>query len=696
VSKIKTKFKIIFVFVLLLSICLANTVYAEDSAVKETVSEDNFDSIQNLVDGANPGDSIYLQDNEYLGNGLSINIYKNITIYGVPSKTILNADSKSTIFTISSNASVNLVGISFKNGYGNYGGAIDNSGKLTVSDSVFIQNSAYNGGAIYNKNTLDVKNITATSNKASLKGGFIFNIANLFVVGLNSNSNEAVLGGVIHNDGFAQINDSKFNSNKADEAGAIYSTSTLIIDNSQFSHNQVNSQGGALSVSGYGVNINNSLFSFNTGADEGGAIFNYNTNIFINNSKFASNNARSYGAAIDNNGKLTVENSLFDKNYAYGAGAIDNAGLLYIATSNFTNNKATKNGGAIDNNGDMNITGCIFENNNAGVDGGAIILRRTSTISHSIFLNNFDSNGFAIFNNTYDDISLINNWWGLNNPDFTKLLNINISDDFTWIKMSVCNSSSFIQEKTITLAIGFNEIVNRNNNVSKLKNPELLPTFKVGMSNGESLSVKNGSVSKQILIPKTNIFTITADNESFIFNVSIDLDKIKRITNNKNIVEDYKGKTTFKVRVIGDDEKPVGKDVAIVMKIGKNSYTVKTDKNGYATKTVSLLPGKYTVTTTYKGYSAKNTITIKNVLYAKSITKKKAKNIKFSATLKNSNKKPIVGKKITFKINGKTYSAKTNSKGIATTNLKNLKVGKYTIVVKYLNSQVKATVKVKK
>lgn len=112
--------------------------------------------------------------------------------------------------------------------------------------------------------------------------------------------------------------------------------------------------------------------------------------------------------------------------------------------------------------------------------------------------------------------------------------------------MSVCNSSSFIQEKTITLAIGFNEIVNRNNNVSKLKNPELLPTFKVGMSNGESLSVKNGSVSKQILIPKTNIFTITADNESFIFNVSIDLDKIKRITNNKNIVEDYKGKPHLK------------------------------------------------------------------------------------------------------------------------------------------------------
>ena len=109
-----------------------------------------------------------------------------------------------------------------------------------------------------------------------------------------------------------------------------------------------------------------------------------------------------------------------------------------------------------------------------------------------------------------------------------------------------------------------------------------------------------------------------------------------------------------------------------------------------------MTPGKYTITASYKGSSVKNTITVKKVLYAKSKSVKKAKTIKYSANLKTSKGKAISYKKITFKVNGKTYSAKTNKKGVATVSFKNLKVGKYSVVVKYLNSQVKTTLKVKK
>uniref|UniRef100_UPI0038704F19 Ig-like domain-containing protein n=1 Tax=Methanobrevibacter sp. TaxID=66852 RepID=UPI0038704F19 len=134
----------------------------------------------------------------------------------------------------------------------------------------------------------------------------------------------------------------------------------------------------------------------------------------------------------------------------------------------------------------------------------------------------------------------------------------------------------------------------------------------------------------------------------------------------------------------------------VVMKVKGKSYNVKTDAKGYATKTFDFTPGKYTITATYKGSTVKNTITIKKVLKANSATMKKAKKIKYSATLKTSKGKAISGKKITFKINGKTYSAKTNKKGIATVSFKNLKVGKYSVVVKYLKSQVKTTLKIKK
>ena len=169
-----------------------------------------------------------------------------------------------------------------------------------------------------------------------------------------------------------------------------------------------------------------------------------------------------------------------------------------------------------------------------------------------------------------------------------------------------------------------------------------------------------------------------------------------KIIGNKNVVADYSGKVTFKVRVVGSNGKVVGQNEVVIMRISGKTYSVKTDKNGYASKTFSLLPGKYSITTSYKGFLAKNTITIKKVLKAKSATMKKAKKIKYSASLKTSKGKPISGKKITFKIKGKTYTAKTNKKGIATVKFKNLKVGKYNVTVKYLKSTVKTILQVKK
>ena len=187
--------------------------------------------------------------------------------------------------------------------------------------------------------------------------------------------------------------------------------------------------------------------------------------------------------------------------------------------------------------------------------------------------------------------------------------------------------------------------------------------------------------------------TSKADDQSITLAVSSNPSKI---TNNKNVVVDYSGKTTFKVRVVGSNGKIVGQNEFVVMKIAGKAYNVNTDKNGYASMTLDLLPGKYSITAVYKGFSVKNTITVKNVLKAKSVTKKKAKKIKYSASLKTSKGKAISGKKITFKIKGKTYKAKTNKKGIATVSIKNLKVGKYKITVKYIKSTAKAVLKVKR
>ena len=89
--------------------------------------------------------------------------------------------------------------------------------------------------------------------------------------------------------------------------------------------------------------------------------------------------------------------------------------------------------------------------------------------------------------------------------------------------------------------------------------------------------------------------------------------------------------------------------------------------------------------------SVENNIVVKPILTAKNISKKKSKTIKFNAKLVNVKGKAWPKKVIKFKFKGKTYKVKTNSRGVATLSLKNLKVGKYTIFSIYGKSKIKNT-----
>ena len=171
---------------------------------------------------------------------------------------------------------------------------------------------------------------------------------------------------------------------------------------------------------------------------------------------------------------------------------------------------------------------------------------------------------------------------------------------------------------------------------------------------------------------------------------------LSRFSANKNIEMNYYDGSKYSVRVFDDNGKfAAGQSVSFNIN-GKKS-TVKTDKNGYATLTITNLPGKYTVTASYKGQSIKNTIQVKQNLKASKVTvKKSAKSFVLKATLSK-----VKGKKLTFKFNGKTYTAKTDKKGVAKVTIKKniikkLKKGKkYTFTVKYVSNTVKSQVTVK-
>ena len=60
-----------------------------------------------------------------------------------------------------------------------------------------------------------------------------------------------------------------------------------------------------------------------------------------------------------------------------------------------------------------------------------------------------------------------------------------------------------------------------------------------------------------------------------------------------------------------------------------------------------------------------------------------AKTKTLTATFKSAKGNPIANKWITFKVNGKTYKAQTNAKGVASVNVSLNKKGTYSFTAKY-------------
>lgn len=232
-------------------------------------------------------------------------------------------------------------------------------------------------------------------------------------------------------------------------------------------------------------------------------------------------------------------------------------------------------------------------------------------------------------------------------------------------------------------------------------NGTIFITLSNGIYNLEVVQTANGGKNK-ITLPGlfegNHTMSVTfssikyVTNSTFV-NISVVHIPVYELTAN-DIVMDYKDGSKYKVLVTKDGKIAVGEIVKI--NFNGKANDVKTDNDGYATLTLDAAPKTYTISAVCNGITKSSKVTIKNILKASNVSKKKAKTIKFSATLKTSKGKAITGKKITFKLKGKTYTAKTNKKGVATISIKNLKVGKYTITSKYGECTVKNTIKIKK
>lgn len=134
----------------------------------------------------------------------------------------------------------------------------------------------------------------------------------------------------------------------------------------------------------------------------------------------------------------------------------------------------------------------------------------------------------------------------------------------------------------------------------------------------------------------------------------------------------------------------------ISVKLNNKEYNVVTDCDGKASLTVpdNLTAKSYTASITFDGDKNYNqtalsvNVVVKKAtpkLTAKAKTfKKNVKVKKYTITLKTNKNKALKNNKVYLKVKGKTYSAKTNSKGQATFKIKKLsKKGSYKATVTY-------------
>ena len=350
-------------------------------------------------------------DASSLGYG-GITISKSITIDGKGYN--INGSDKSAIFRITNNAHVILRNIVFTNGNATDGGAVyvESGATVQVEDCTFQYNSALNnGGAIF---LADSPGSTSTvynsifANNSAKNGGALYDKSSVIDITLSnfSYNNATKYGGSLYIGGIVHILKSTFDHESASSGGAFelynstdyYSTiDNSTIENSTFKNCYSSGDGGAAYISSDNVTFRNVEFKDNIAGDDGGAVYwngNYGTlynitavnNKGISRDKNETDTSSTRGGAICLTGNnTTISKSSFDLCSAYidvgkNTSKVDGGALfvtgndVIVKDINFTNCNSTNSAGALYVIGNRTqIINCTFDNCTSK-DGAALSL----------------------------------------------------------------------------------------------------------------------------------------------------------------------------------------------------------------------------------------------------------------------------------------------------------------------------------
>ena len=155
-----------------------------------------------------------------------------------------------------------------------------------------------------------------------------------------------------------------------------------------------------------------------------------------------------------------------------------------------------------------------------------------------------------------------------------------------------------------------------------------------------------------------------------------------KITVNPGVIIDapdvtkyYGGSERFAVTLKDLNGNPIF-NANIKITINGNTYTKTTDKNGETSIGINLNSGIYNVTTEYDGIKVYSTVTVKDTVIAKDVTKIFRNGTQYQGTFVDSNGNLIRNTDIRININGVFYIRTTDANGMAQMNI-NLPPGTY-------------------
>ena len=141
----------------------------------------------------------------------------------------------------------------------------------------------------------------------------------------------------------------------------------------------------------------------------------------------------------------------------------------------------------------------------------------------------------------------------------------------------------------------------------------------------------------------------------------------------------YRNGTAYEVSLTKGNE-PVA-DASVIINICGVNYTRVTDSDGKAFIRINLIPGNYSVSTSYC-YDGLNSLNLQSdvvvlpTISGNDVVKIYKNDTQYYATFLDGNGNPLVNSDVAFNINGVFYNRKTDSNGIARLNI-NLNSGEY-------------------